>query len=118
MTASHSSPPALADLLALDERLRSALVAEARFSHVVAYGSVPQGSADAFSDLEYWAFLDPASGAAFSDWRRMISKRSFSVAPVPRHSMVTAGVPSRKVGTRTTANHRQTVSKGPPYHLS
>lgn len=74
MTAPHSSPPALTDLLALDERLRSALVAEARFSHVVAYGSVPQGTADAFSDLEYWAFLDPARGAAF-DVRAWLSAR-------------------------------------------
>ena len=37
----------------------------------------------------------------------MISKRSFSVAPVLMHSMVTAGVPNRKVGTRTSANHRR-----------
>ncbi|GAA5437980.1 hypothetical protein Daqu01_03124 [Deinococcus aquaticus] len=65
MTAPHLSSPDLTELLALDDRLRSALVREARFSHVVAYGSVPQGSADAFSDLEYWAFLDPAHGAAF-----------------------------------------------------
>ncbi|PTA67105.1 hypothetical protein [Deinococcus arcticus] len=62
------SASALTELLALDTRLRAALQAEARFSHVVAYGSVPQGAADAWSDLDYWAFLTPGAQVEARDW--------------------------------------------------
>ncbi|MBZ9751903.1 hypothetical protein K7W42_13665 [Deinococcus sp. HMF7604] len=58
----------LAGLLALDAQLRAALQAEGGFSHVAAYGSVPQGQADAHSDLEYWAFLAPGAAVEAQDW--------------------------------------------------
>ncbi|MDR6219915.1 hypothetical protein [Deinococcus soli (ex Cha et al. 2016)] len=61
---------ALGELHQLDDRLRAALRADARFSHVVAYGSVPQGYADRFSDLKYWAFLRPGAAVDAADWLR------------------------------------------------
>lgn len=52
----------MSSLLDLDARLRAALRANARVSHALAYGSVPQGVSDAFSDLEYYAFVaDPST---------------------------------------------------------
>ncbi|WP_221090014.1 hypothetical protein [Deinococcus aquaedulcis] len=60
----------LADLLAQDRQLRAVLGADPRFSHVVAYGSVPQGRADAWSDLEYWAFVAPGAVVSAEGWLR------------------------------------------------
>lgn len=62
-----SVPP---PLRALDAALRAALRSDTRFSHVVAYGSVPQGQGDAFSDLEYWAFLAPGAAVLADAWLR------------------------------------------------
>lgn len=58
----------LPGLLALDARLRAALVKDARVTHVAAYGSVPQGTADQHSDLEYWAFHAPGSDVDAGAW--------------------------------------------------
>ena len=51
--------------LALDARIREALSQSHGVTHALAYGSFTQGTADHHSDLEYWAFLDPASAATF-----------------------------------------------------
>lgn len=42
---------------ALDRAIRAAIRADARITHALAYGSFTQGTADAFSDLEYSVFL-------------------------------------------------------------
>ncbi|WP_412027266.1 hypothetical protein [Deinococcus yunweiensis] len=55
---------------ALDAHLRSELVADDRITHAVAYGSVPQGTADAWSDVEYWAFLAPGAAVDAAAWLR------------------------------------------------
>ncbi|MFC4638956.1 hypothetical protein [Deinococcus hohokamensis] len=47
---------------ALDARVRAALRSDTRVTHALAYGSFVQGTADRFSDLEYWAFLHPQAG--------------------------------------------------------
>lgn len=41
----------------LDARLRGAMCADDRITHALAYGSFTQGTADRFSDLEYWLYL-------------------------------------------------------------
>ncbi|WP_139322789.1 hypothetical protein [Deinococcus marmoris] len=43
----------------LDARLRDAMRADSRITHALAYGSFTQGTADRFSDLEYWLYLEP-----------------------------------------------------------
>ncbi|MFC3833810.1 MULTISPECIES: hypothetical protein [Deinococcus] len=55
---------------ALDAHLRAELLADDRVTHAVAYGSVPQGTADAWSDVEYWAFLAPGTDAEAATWLR------------------------------------------------
>lgn len=60
----------LIDLYALDTRLRSVFMKDSRFSHVVAYGSVPQRTADTSSDLDYWAFLAPGETVDVQAWMR------------------------------------------------
>lgn len=50
---------------ALDERLRAAIHRDRRITHALAYGSFTQGTADEFSDLEYWLYLSPERAAGF-----------------------------------------------------
>ncbi|PNY81551.1 hypothetical protein [Deinococcus koreensis] len=50
---------------ALDERLRAAMNRDRRITHALAYGSFTQGTADGFSDLEYWLYLSPGSVQSF-----------------------------------------------------
>ncbi|THF85337.1 hypothetical protein E7T09_17820 [Deinococcus sp. KSM4-11] len=58
----------VSDLPTLDARLRAALQGDERITHAAAYGSVPQGTADEYSDLEYWAFLAPGTGLDARRW--------------------------------------------------
>lgn len=44
---------------ALDAGLRAAMREDGRVTHALGYGSFTQGTADRFSDLEYWLFLRP-----------------------------------------------------------
>lgn len=50
---------------ALDGRLRAAMLRDRRITHALAYGSYPQGTADGFSDLEYWLYLAPEAAPTF-----------------------------------------------------
>lgn len=50
---------------ALDERLRAAMGRDRRITHALAYGSFTQGTADRFSDLEYWLYLTPEAAPGF-----------------------------------------------------
>lgn len=52
----------------LDARLRDALRADERISHALAYGSFTQGTADGFSDLEYWLYLAPDADFDVCGW--------------------------------------------------
>ena len=54
-----SLAPDLQGHAGLDARLRAAMHADERIMHALAYGSFTQGTADRFSDLEYWLFLAP-----------------------------------------------------------
>ena len=60
-----SSPqdPAVGELAQdrLDRAFRSALDADQRIRAALTYGSRPAGSGDAWSDVEYWAFVDDAA---------------------------------------------------------
>jgi lincosamide nucleotidyltransferase len=47
----------------VDARLRTAMRADPRITHALAYGSFTQGTADEDNDLEYWLYL--ASDAEF-----------------------------------------------------
>ena len=47
--------------ITLDARLRGAMCADDRVTHALAYGSFTQGTADSFSDLEYWLYLRPGT---------------------------------------------------------
>lgn len=52
--------PVLPQQQELDRDIRAAIQADPRLTHALAYGSFTQGTADAFSDLEYYVFLpDP-----------------------------------------------------------
>ncbi|MBB5232827.1 hypothetical protein [Deinococcus budaensis] len=66
----------------LDRAIRAAIKQDDRIGHALAYGSFTQGTADAFSDLEYFVFLPSAELATF-DVRRWLE----AVAPV-RHFFV------------------------------
>lgn len=66
----------------LDRAIRAAIQADERIGHALAYGSFTQGTADAFSDLEYYVFLSPADLPGF-DVRSWLE----AVAPV-RHFVV------------------------------
>jgi len=47
----------------LDRAIRASIRADGRITHALAYGSFTQGTADAWSDLEYYVFLpDPEVG--------------------------------------------------------
>lgn len=63
----------------LDRAIRAAILRDGRIGHALAYGSFTQGTADAFSDLEYYVFLAPADLPNF-DVRAWLN----AVAPV-RH---------------------------------
>jgi lincosamide nucleotidyltransferase len=52
----------------LDACLRDAMHADERITHALAYGSFTQGTADSFSDLEYWLFLAPAAELDVREW--------------------------------------------------
>jgi len=52
----------------LDARLRDAMHADERITHALAYGSFTQGTADRFSDLEYWLFLAPRAELDVREW--------------------------------------------------
>jgi len=67
---------------ALDRGIRAAILRDGRIGHALAYGSFTQGTADAFSDLDYFVFLPPAELAAF-DVRGWLD----AVAPV-RHFVI------------------------------
>lgn len=80
----HASPhrpitPAQRDL---DRAIRAAIEADEHIGYALAYGSFTQGTADAFSDLEYYVFLSPADLPGF-DVRAWLE----AVAPV-RHFVV------------------------------
>lgn len=45
----------------LDRTFRSAFDADARIRAALTYGSRPAGAGDAWSDVEYWAFVDDAA---------------------------------------------------------
>lgn len=49
----------------LDRKLRAAMQGDPRVTHALAYGSFTQGTADRFSDLEYWLFVRPGTLATF-----------------------------------------------------
>lgn len=66
----------------LDRAIRAAIRQDGRIGHALAYGSFTQGTADAFSDLEYFVFLPTAELATF-DVRGWLE----AVAPV-RHFFV------------------------------
>lgn len=68
--------------LDLDRAIRAAIWADRRIGHALAYGSFTQGTADAYSDLEYYVFLSPADLPSF-DVRAWLG----AVAPV-RHFVV------------------------------
>lgn len=52
----------------LDARLRDAMRADSRITHALAYGSFTQGTADRFSDLEYWLYLAPDTEVDAREW--------------------------------------------------
>ncbi|QFP77206.1 hypothetical protein [Deinococcus sp. AJ005] len=52
----------------LDARLRDATRADSRITHALAYGSFTQGTADEFSDLEYWLYLEPDAEFDVHKW--------------------------------------------------
>lgn len=52
----------------LDARLRDAMQADPRITHALAYGSFTQGTADEFSDLDYWLYLDPGAKFDVYSW--------------------------------------------------
>lgn len=52
----------------LDARLRDAMRADSRITHALAYGSFTQGTADRFSDLEYWLYLAPDTEFDAREW--------------------------------------------------
>lgn len=67
---------------AVDGAIRAAIAQDHRITHALAYGSFTQGSADAFSDLEYYVFLPPGELETF-DVRAWLE----AAAPV-RHFVV------------------------------
>lgn len=79
MPAHRPVTPAQHDLA---RTIRAAIRADGRIGHALAYGSFTQGTADAFSDLEYYVFLSPADLPGF-DVRAWLE----GVAPV-RHFVV------------------------------
>ncbi|MFK7604138.1 hypothetical protein ACI3L1_18220 [Deinococcus sp. SM5_A1] len=52
----------------LDAQLRDAMHADRRITHALAYGSFTQGTADRFSDLEYWLYLAPDAEFDAREW--------------------------------------------------
>ncbi|MDV6375516.1 hypothetical protein [Deinococcus arenicola] len=52
----------------LDAQLRGAMCADPRITHALAYGSFTQGTADRFSDLEYWLYLRPDAEFDVRGW--------------------------------------------------
>lgn len=71
----------------LDHGIRAALRADPRVTHALTYGSFPQGQADAFSDLEYYAYLAP--GAEF-DVRAFLE----SLTPLMLYTVNDLGTPN------------------------
>ncbi|MDL2343232.1 hypothetical protein QOL99_03610 [Deinococcus sp. MIMF12] len=59
---SHPVTPAQRDL---NRAIRAAILRDGRIGYALAYGSFTQGTADAFSDLEYYVFLSPADLPGF-----------------------------------------------------
>ncbi|CAM3627051.1 hypothetical protein [Deinococcus frigens] len=53
---------------ALDAQLREAMCADGRITHALAYGSFTQGTADRYSDLEYWLYLEPEAEFDVRGW--------------------------------------------------
>lgn len=53
---------------ALDARLRAAMRADNRITHALAYGSFTQGTANEFSDLEYWLYSGPDAEFDVREW--------------------------------------------------
>lgn len=58
----------------LDRAIRAAIRRDGRIGHALAYGRFTQGTADAFSDLEYFVFLPPAERPTF-DVRAWLGER-------------------------------------------
>ena len=85
--------------------VRAAILADARISHALAYGSFTQGTADAWSDLEYYAFLPEVSGFDVRAWLE-------GIAPV-RHFVVNEfGTPNAVLdGLLRVELHAEPVSK-------
>ncbi|MPY65671.1 hypothetical protein F8S09_03040 [Deinococcus sp. SDU3-2] len=73
----------------LDRAIRAAIRADGRIGHALAYGSFTQGTADAFSDLEYYVFLSPADLPSF-DVRAWLE----GVAPVRHFVLNDFGTPN------------------------
>jgi lincosamide nucleotidyltransferase B/F len=60
----------------LDRAFRSAFEADERVRAAIAYGSRPAGLGDAFSDVEFWAFVDDAALEKWSAprWIRRVAE--------------------------------------------
>lgn len=86
----------VAALDVLDARIRAALVAEPRVRHALAYGSRTQvgpggaPTSDEWSDLEYWAFLEPGETLdAFAFLRPLMRVALAVVNPYSTPNVVT-----------------------------
>ena len=79
----------------LDARLRSAMRRDGRFTHVLAYGSRTQRPggdvvADAFSDLEYYAYTAPGEAVEPKSWLEAVTPLLlYSVNPFGTPNAVT-----------------------------
>lgn len=105
MLAGMISSPVTPQQQQLDRAIRAALRADGRVSHALAYGSFTQGTADGWSDLEYYAFLPEVGGFDVRAWLE-------ALAPV-RHFVVNEfGTPNAVLdGLLRVELHAEPVSK-------